>query len=144
MLVHLGVVDVAYTENDTQTTTGKVAEILEANYGVMRTFVELHEDEIADELGNQLIGMLESAKQGKLSEDYTDHLIDIHFPKVEAMFRNYLDSAEWERTSGQPTQAALMGVRHTHKRPYANGKGPRPSFIDTGLYRASFRTWVSK
>jgi len=144
MIVHLGVVDVAYTEDDKLTTTGKVAGILEANYGVMRTFVELHEDEIGDELVNQLMGMLESAKQGKLDEDIAERVADIHFPKIQAMFRNYLDAGEWEKTSGQPTQVALDGVRHSHKRPYANGKGPRPSFIDTGLYRSSFRTWVSK
>jgi len=139
MIAHLGVVDVAYSEDGKTTTTGDVAEILEANYGVMRTFVELHEKDIANELSSQLMGMLESAKQGAPLP-----LGSIQFPKIDAMFRDYLDHGEWEKTSGQPTQAAQNGVRTGKKRPYKKSNSPRPSFIDTGLYRGSFKTRVDR
>jgi hypothetical protein len=167
--LHLGVVDVAYTEDGKAVTTGEVAEILEANYGVMRVFVELHEKDIAAELEQQLVGLIETAAQGGLQKKGSEQLDhskwekvdlkgykklnpaqdseipfnDVHFPKVDQMFRDYLSAGEWEMTSGQPTQAAQAGVSHRKKRPYAKSNKPRPSFIDTGLYQASFRSWMT-
>lgn len=134
MLVHLGVLDVAY---DAGETTGRVAQILEDNYGVMRVFAELHEQEIADALTKQMMGMLADAKRGA-PLPYGD----IMFPKIDEEFRRYLDAGEWEATSGQPTQAAIGGKS---KRKIA-GKyaDARKSFVDTGLYQNSFRTWVTK
>jgi hypothetical protein len=46
--LHLGVIDVPYPEE--KATTGEVAEILEAHYGVMRVFVEEYEDSITQEV----------------------------------------------------------------------------------------------
>jgi hypothetical protein len=136
--VHLGVVDVGYSEEGQSVTTGQVAQILEDNYGVMRTFVELHQQDIGDELVAQMDAILKSASQGG-----TLHVGDIHFPEINAMFRDYLDRAEWEKTSFQPTMAAVLGNSKRKKMPYSMKNKPRPSFIDTGLYQASFRTWVA-
>lgn len=145
MIVHLGVLDVAYSTSSNNssigpvqpTTTGDVAEILEANYGVMRTFLELHESEIGDELASHMMGLLENAKLGAPLP-----VGDIHFQKIAAKFRTYLDLGEWEKTSGQPTKAAESGKSNRKK--YKKYDGARKSFIDTGLYQASFRVWVSK
>ncbi|MHB8914741.1 MAG: hypothetical protein ACYC4K_02890 [Thiobacillus sp.] len=137
MIVHLGVLDVAYADGDGTTTTGDVAEILEANYGVMRTFLELHESEIGDELAGHMMGLLENAKIGAPLP-----VGDIHFQKIAAKFRTYLDLGEWQNTSGQATQAAEAGASKRKK--YKKYDGPRKSFIDTGLYQQSFRVWVSR
>jgi len=137
--LHLGVVDIAYAIGGKSATTGQVAGILEANYGVMRTFLELHEQEIADAIAKQFVGMLENAKMGAPL-----NIGVVMFPEISAAFAEYLDTGEWEATSGQPTAAALGGHRHSHKSVTANGKGARPSFIDTGTYRNSMQAWMTK
>jgi hypothetical protein len=53
-------------------------------------------------------------------------------------FRTYLDREE----HGIKTLAARRGVSHLLPHPYSKNNPPRPSFIDTGLYRKSFRAWV--
>ena len=136
-VVHLGVLDVAYTEDGKSTTTGEVAKILEANYGVIQTFVDLHEDEIGDELIDRLVGIFESSAMGaKL--DY--RVVD--FPKVEKMFRDYLDAGEWENQIGNSATAAAAAGRSKRKK--NAGQTPRVSFVDTGLYRKSFRAWMNQ
>jgi len=138
--LHLGVVDVAYTEQGKTTTTGDVAEILEEKYAVMGTFVDLHEDDIADALADQMAGLLETAAMG-----HPVNAKSLEFPKVDAMFRDYLDDGEWEQQKGNmPTVAAVKGVSHRKKRPFVKENKARPSFIDTGLYQRSFRTWADE
>ena len=139
-IVHFGVVDVAYTEKGKSTTTGDVAEILEDKYSVMQTFIDLHEKDIGNELADQLMGLLESARMGAPVD-----MSKVMFPKVDAMFRDYLDRGEWEKQKGNmPTKVAQAGVSHRKKRPYVKENPARPSFIDTGLYQSSFRTWLTK
>jgi hypothetical protein len=66
------------------------------------------------------------------------------------MFVTYLDNEEIAETgqAGVPTAAALAGVRTSLKKkkelknPRKRSLGRRPSFIDTGMYRDSFKAWV--
>ena len=61
---------------------------------------------------------------------------------IEEMFRDAIDRRAYDgRIPGVPTQAALMGVRHSRKQPYKRGSS-RASFFDTGLLSSSFRAWV--
>ncbi len=133
MLVNFGVIEQLYPDG---TSTGEVASILEAKYHVMRTFVELHEQEINDALVEQMAQVLDNAKAGAPLP-----FGEIRFAKIEEEFRRYIDLGEWEATSGQPTQAALEGKSKRKK----SGKyeGARPSFYETGLYTNSFSTWVT-
>lgn len=151
--LNLGVVDVAYTENGQSTTTGDVAGYLEADYHVMRTFLELHEDEIGAFLADAMAGEIESLAQGKpvtslATRDVTTHLGDRVIEgqsvngRIEEAFRDYLDAGEWNQTSGQAIAAADAGVNHRKKRPYSPKNKARASFVDTGLYQASFRAWL--
>lgn len=151
--LNLGVVDAAYTENGESTTTGDVASFLEADYHVMRTFLELHEDEIGEFLADAMAGEIESLAQGKpvaalARRDVTTHLGDRVIEgqsvngRIEEAFRDYLDSGEWNQTSGQAIAAADAGVNHRKKRPYSQKNRARASFVDTGLYQASFRAWL--
>lgn len=136
---HLGVVDIAYTEDGKSATTGKVAGILEANYGVMRTFLELHEQDIADAVAKQFSGMLENAKMGAPLNYGV-----VIFPEIHAEFAEYLDTGEWERTSGQIVAAAQAGHRSTNKSIMANKKGSRVAFVDTHTYKNAMQAWLSK
>ncbi|MHB1937609.1 MAG: hypothetical protein ACYCOR_13615 [Acidobacteriaceae bacterium] len=161
MKLLLGVQDVAYTDAEGTTTTGQVAEYLEKQYHVMRTFVELYETKIGEHLCDEVAGAIEDLAHGRPMN--LDSVGPMH--KIEDDFRDYLDRGEWESTSGQVIQAAREGISHRFKsvsgktvsaRSIASGKvkakgmvlkrgrGPRKAFIDTGLYQASFAVWVKK
>jgi hypothetical protein len=121
-------------------TTREVAEELEAKYKIVETFwemeednlVEILEDAFADDVEN-VMEMSTRMKRG-ISSKETD--------KIEAKFRQNLSSRRYDGIiSGVPTLAAQRGVSHLRQHPYAK-RGPRPSFIDTGMYQRSFRAWV--
>ncbi|HEX7911786.1 MAG TPA: hypothetical protein VF534_27345 [Paraburkholderia sp.] len=151
--LNLGVVDVAYSDGDGATTTGDVAGYLEAEYHVMRTFLELHEGEIGDFLADAMAGEIESLAQGKPlvafgGKDVTTHLGDRVLEgqsvngRIEEAFRDFLDDGEWQRVSGQTIDAAEQGVSQRKKQPNKK-RSARSAFVDTGLYQASFRAWLS-
>lgn len=159
--LHLGVVDIPYVEppqapkrvakarkgkanrprkSKTPTqpteTTGMVAEILEDHYGIMQTFADRHLGEIADIFADNMAGALESIMMGapptidpfgKATED------------VKAKFQAFLDNKEMDGMPGVPTKAALDGESKRLKRRHGP---PRPSFINSGLYQASFKDWI--
>jgi hypothetical protein len=166
--LHLGVIDMPYNNPDKgfkgnkpsaahsneyeNITTGEVAEDLERRYGIMDAFIKAYSDDIGRDIENSLKGAFETmAMGGNVGQsNYSAATSDI-----EAKFKNFLSSQEVEAVgiSGVPTKAAQLGVRHRYKNPYGRtvGRGankifvqnpPRPSFIDTGLYQASFKAWV--
>lgn len=137
--LHLGVVDVGYTGEQGSKTTGDVAQFLEDKYHIMRTFLELNEDFIAKELVNQVAGQIESIAQGRrVSPNWKPAM-----GKVEERFRDFLSSGEMSRVlpPSQQSVAAAKGISHRKKK--VNTGKPRTPFIDTGLYQASFRCWVT-
>lgn len=140
MKLHLGVLDVSYSEHGRPTTTGDVAEILEERYGVMETFAELYESQMADIVVGDLLALVEAQQHGA-----PPPINEISMSKIDHLFRDYLDRGEWEQKSGNTaTMAAQRGVSHRKKRPYVAKNKMRPSFIDTGTYQRSFRAWVGK
>ncbi len=146
MKLILGVDDVAYSENGKATTTGDVAEILEDNYHVMRTFVELHESEIADALADSLTHQINAISRGQSVSGDPNVSYKSAMRKIEKGFRHFLDMNEIASVlpASQQSHAALKGVNHRKKHPYAKANKARPHFIDTGLYQASFRAWLNK
>jgi hypothetical protein len=141
MRLIFGVVNVAYSDGKKATTTGKVAKLLEDEYHVMRTFYELHEKEIGEQVANKLAGMLDNALRGKKPSP------NVSMDRTASAFRDYLSGGEWEQSSGQVIAAAQNGVSHRFKNKNnvpSKGKvrGSRAAFVDTGLYAASFRAWL--
>lgn len=138
MMLVLGVKDVAYSDPDDKsiTTTGEVAGLLEAQYGVMQTFYDLHKDEITEDIIKRLNSQLENMLQG--SPHGRSH---IRMEGVEHQFRTYLSKDEWQKTTGRTIEAARLGmsVRFKNKRNTKNKRSARPAFIDSGLYRRAFR-----
>jgi hypothetical protein len=146
--LHLGVVDLPYTESGQ--TTGEVAEILEGKYKVMESYFEAHKSQITKSMENAVQGAIENLLLGApISSPYSaaESFIDKDF-------RKFLSMSEIENIGipGVPTQAALDGVSHRFKNPKYTyvGKGKnrtkvkrprRPSFIDTGLYQSSMKSW---
>jgi hypothetical protein len=146
MKLNFGVIDVPYTEENSE-TTGEVAQKLEDVYGIMETFSRIHEDFITISLEVDIIKSLENTMKGINSNVGFNESCS----RIEKMFRTALDQKEFNYTHrGIPTQAAKDGVSHRFK--YKNrkraskqrvrDKPDRPSFIDTGLYQISFKAWV--
>lgn len=138
MMLVLGVNNVAYSDPDDKslTTTGEVAGVLEAQYGVMQTFYDLHKNEIAEAIKQRMMGQIESAITGSPHSRK-----NLRLEGVARLFRTYLSQDEWQKSTGRKIQAAQDGVSHRFKDVYnRQGKrGSRPAFIDSGLYRRSFR-----
>jgi hypothetical protein len=161
--LHLGVIDIPYNTVPTEykknarksgtagtETTGDVAEWLEDKYHVMEVFFELHEDKVAKALESSVEQALDMLYLGAPVENINP--FNAASADIEKSFKHFLDSQEIETIGipGVPTQAALDGVSHRFKDPRFVKKGKklvkrprRPSFIDTGLYEATMKAWVS-
>lgn len=158
-VLHLGVIDIPYAytqkgERSTKkragkksrkvvksTTTGDVAEILEAKYGLMETFFEVHEDEIVGEITQSLAQAIESLMSG-IPQNHDPFSAGTQ--QINEMFKQFILSGEAEKVSipGTPTKAALHGVSHRKAHPYAKANARRVSFYDTGLFVDNFMSWV--
>ncbi len=132
MILSLGVLDVPYDEGE---TTYQVAKKLEYRYGVMDVFVDEHRDEIENSVIDAFMGEIESMKMGKPKSTLMNRTLG----GIEELFRDYIDADEWQKVTGEIIMSALLGITSRNK----EGTGlPRPAFIDTGLYQASFRAWL--
>lgn len=161
--LHLGVVDVPYAppqqaprkapkrpgkararraRQNQNITTGDVAEILEAKYHVMEIFYEEHQADVANDLAESMKNAVESLLLG--APPSLDPF-GAATSSIENRMKQFLSNREMESLGypGVPTMAALMGVSHRFKNPYKR-RAARPSFVDTGLYMASMKAWVTR
>ena len=138
--VELGVVDVAYSDEDGGVTTYQVAKILEQKYHVMEVFYNAYQKKIAEEVQRKYAMMLRRyLKDGKTWGEQTELPMD----DTRALFSDYLDRDEWQSITGRTILAAAMG-KSNRKKDKAYYPGSRPAFIDTGLYRRSFRAFLKR
>lgn len=141
--LHIGVLEQPYrstSKKATSISTGDVAEILEAKYGLFSAFYRTYEKRIADGLTASMRDAIEALMMG--------HAIDPWGPatqQIQRDFREFISSGEAERAGipGTPTKAALRGVNHRLAHPYASANPRRPSFLDTGLLMSSGRVWMT-
>lgn len=135
--LHLGVLVQQYRNDGL--TTADVARFLEDKYGVMGAFYRVHQADVIKALEDSLGGAVESLMMGRRVEPWGRAM-----QAIQREFRNFISSKEAERVGipGTPTKAALRGVSHRRKHPYSSKNPRRPSFRDTGLYMASFRSWI--
>jgi hypothetical protein len=121
-------------------TAEDVSNILEEKYHILDTFYQVHRPDVEMAV---LTAFTEVARdivsgQKKYRSASLPSLLKDATAEIEKSFRRFLDTEEMNgRQPGVPTAAALSGVRHGRGRKTLTG--PRPSFIDTGIYRASFR-----
>lgn len=154
LVLHMGVIDIPYAEapkkhqrhksatpvSGTQ-TTGDVAEILEAEYHIMQIFFEVHhaqiEEVLLESIGDEATNVGMGKAPGSNAFAYAEG-------RIAEMFRDFITTREIEKLGypGVPTKAAIDGVNHRLAHPDAKGNPRRPSFVDTGLYVASFRAWM--
>jgi hypothetical protein len=121
-------------------TTEQVAADLEKKYGLIETFYGLEEDSLIIPLLEDAFGdALASEMSGK---PVVDIITSKETDKIENRFRRNLSTRRYDGViRGVPTLSAQRGVSHLRQKPSAS-RGPRPSFVDTGLYMRSFKTWV--
>jgi len=137
MKLHLGVRETPYLE-DPGVNTGDVAEWLEEKYHVMEIFAGSHIDEIADNMADNMAGIVEKIMSGGSAPE-PQYLFNEAMGKTIDRFHEFLTLEEMAGWPGVPTQAALDGVQSRFKKL----RGPRrPSFVDTGLYFDTFLAWV--
>lgn len=123
-------------------TTGDVAEWLEEKYHVIEIFYE--------EIGHDLMAKaLEHSLQGAIMDVMMGKPHDLVAPfktaedEVRAAFQFFIEQKEMDgHAPGVPTLAALKGINHRLKHPYAKSNPSRPSFDDTGTYMQAFRMEV--
>lgn len=154
--LHLGVLDIPYADesykkmlgedaaknlkgHNSVVTTGDVAEILEAKYGVLDGFLFLHLPDIAEDMAESVAGAIDSLMAGA-PVDKIDPFAS-GTSKIEEKMKDYLSKRETELAGlpGVPTGAAQRGESKRFKR---HSGPPRPSFIDTGLYQSTLKAWV--
>lgn len=137
--LNMGVLDIPYTDTNSKTTTGEVAEILEKKYRVMEGFYELNAQEISDNIAVSLNNALESVALG--ANPLNINPFAEATSKIETRFKQFLEREELAKLgrSGVPTLAAMKGYSSRLKKRRGS---PRPSFIDTGLYEQTFKAWI--
>jgi hypothetical protein len=127
-------------------TAEKVSNILEGKYGIVDTFAAIHEHDIRALFHDQFREVATKIIEERGGQTYSSikRLMNPATKEVEKLFKSFLDNEEMNgMVSGVPTQAAMRGVRHGRGSKTRRGI-QRPSFIDTGIYRASFRCWVDR
>jgi hypothetical protein len=149
MKLHLGFEDRPYVSRPSKggktpygqgKTTQEVAKELEDRYKIVEAFWEMEQDIFTESLEDAFAEDLEEIMTMKTPsrKGFSFKGTDV----IEARFRRNLTSRRYDGViPGVPTLAAQRGVSHLEQKPYAK-RGSRPSFIDTGRYRQSFRAWV--
>lgn len=140
--LHLGVVVQPYRSKSKKAsplTTADVAQFLETKYGLMQRFFDVKSARIAHAGEWSIVASIDAMFHGRYIDPFGQMT-----QSIQTMFNDFISSREAEVVGipGTPTKAALRGVNHRLKHPYAKSNPRRASFIDTGLYLASFRAWV--
>lgn len=140
--LHLGVIEQAYEKYSKGQTTYDVASILEDKYGLMEMWWSIHGQDVADHMTDGVQSAVNALMENK---PRYENPFGSAMSYAEESFKKFLFSMEAERVGipGTPTKAALRGVSHRKAHPYRKANPRRPSFIDTGLFEASFKAWVS-
>ena len=137
MKLNLGVFDVPEWNGQ---PLAKVAHILEDRYRLFSTFANDQHAAIEKALHagveDALVNLVTGAPAG--ADPFAGACSEI-----DATFQRFLDTSRIEKLgiNGVPTGAAKKGVNHRLK--IRRGKR-RPSFIDTGILRTNFVSWVDR
>ena len=159
MILNLGVSDIPYVgpaskrQKKRNVTTGDVATILEAHYGVMQAFVDAHGKDVMEPAFERSLGGAFDAMVQRVQHGGGGSSILNFDPFAQAMseiedgFKQFIGSGEIEQLGlpGVPTQAALdrrSGKKRSSRFKRKRAMPDTPSFYDSGLYMGSFKAWM--
>jgi hypothetical protein len=117
-------------------TAERVSKILEEKYNIVETFSEVYEQEIHSllhdgfrEVAEHMINNRKGETRAKMK-----NLMKPFTNQVQNMFKSFIDNEEMNgMVPGVPTAVSIKGRK---------GRKPGPSFVRTGVYKASFRAWI--
>ena len=134
MKLHLGVNDVPEFEGDK--SLYDVAVSLEGRYGLFSNFVDMHHDDIEEDLVKSLNSQLTRIMAGQpMSEPFQEAV-----ESIENKFQEYLTNEELAgKVAGVPTKMSIMNKSRI---PSAKRRGK--SFVDTGTLRTHIRVWMEE
>ena len=142
--LHIGVIETKYADSKQAVGTGDVATWLERRYGVLGGFVGAHSQDIANDLAASVKSQITNLMLGSPTTDpFAQATQDI-----ATRAKQFISSGEAERVLAKgkpnpvPTQAAID--RKSSRIKSGKRSGPRPSFIDTGMYEGSLTAWVDE
>lgn len=154
MKLHLGVIDIPYRLKPSPhrrkaaggtVTTGDVAGFLENRYHVMEVFFRENEASVATAIESGLQGAIDSLLMGA---PLSVAPFGAATSQIEDALKQWIATGGMDRLGypGVPTQAAIdraSGKKRSarFKRRRATNASP-VSFVDTGLYQASIKSWV--
>jgi hypothetical protein len=118
-------------------TAEKLSKILESKYGIVETFSGVYEEEIKSLMHEGFREVAENIISTRKAGETTvqmKKLMNPYTKQIESMFRTFIDNEEMNgMVPGVPTKVSIKG---------RGRRRPGPSFIRTGIYKASFRAWV--
>jgi hypothetical protein len=121
-------------------TAEDVGAILENKYGIVGTFLDIYQEDIADIVTETFENFVVDALS-EVRKPTSARMVKFMASKtkaVEKLFRGFLDQEEMNgMVDGVPTKVSRGRNRKRGKSTRA-----RPSFEKTGIYRASFRCWA--
>jgi hypothetical protein len=124
-------------------TTGELQRILEEHYHIVQFYWDNHGMEVVEDLVEGYLAEITKPASGKGSRT---HYMDKAITRGQDTFRAMLDNRELDGlVAGVPTAAAQSG-HSIAKRRRKRGtiRKERASFVETGLYRDSFRIQVEE
>lgn len=148
-ILHLGVIDLPYVNAPSKrqrkvradtVTTGQVAQWLENDYHIMEIFLHVQGANIAQDLEVGIKASLESLLMGAPA---SLDPFGAGTSKIEDRFKAFLSNGDMEKLGipNVPTQAAIDRKSGRFKK--GRGNKSRPSFIASGTYQSSFKSWVT-
>jgi hypothetical protein len=129
----LGVIEVPYADGHQE--TGDVAQILEDKFGVMQKFADQNIEPICEFIADGVAGALESVLAGA-PEGFD--VFGSAMSNIEDRFQEYIDNEE----HGIPTKAKQTPKAGARKKRQFRRVTHKTTFVDSGLYRNSFKAWV--
>lgn len=124
-------------------TTGELQAILEERYGIVEFYWDNYGQEVVEDLVQGYFQELSKPESGRGSRtDYMGKAIS----RGEETFRAMLDNRELDgKVGGVPTAASVAGYSIAkRRRKRGTVRRDRASFVETGLYRDSFRIEVEE
>jgi hypothetical protein len=124
-------------------TAEDIGAILEDKYHILDVFWKLHQKDVLAVLRETILSRIKRMLTGRstISDRTFTGVAKPAFKDIEKAFRNFLDKKEMDALGipGVPTKASLIGTTGGKFKTLRPG---RPSFVATGIYRASFRVWI--
>ena len=145
MKIYLGVEQKPEWGNS-QWDTEQVANHLEESYDLFSAYVDNKKEKIANHLSSGIEQAIANIVAGKPYKRELNNSVAV----IGKDLKNFINTKEAENLLAPgkgkypvPSQAALDGKSKKRSKPYAKG-ARRPTFVDSGIFVGSIKSWVEE